>query len=100
MSNKKVILGVAAGVAALAVAGVICKRKGYFDNLSTGNWGSNLKNKLNNLKDTAMQKMGSESGNGGETNTQGATKSTTGKSTAKKGNSMDTGDAGMNPATA
>jgi hypothetical protein len=99
MTNKKVVLGVAAGVAALAVAGIICKRKGYFDNISTGSWG----NKLSGLKDTAKQKLDSLMGHGSDNGSQtagSATESSSSKSTsAKKGNSMNTGNAGMNPAT-
>ncbi len=98
MTNKKVVLGVAAGVAALAVAGVICKRKGYFDNISTGSLGS----KLSSLKDTAKQKLDSVMGHSSDnTEMAGSTAgSSSSKSTsAKKGNSMNTGNAGINPAT-
>lgn len=59
MSNKKVILGVAAGVAALAVTAVILKRKGYFDGLGekAEELGSELKNKYRNAKDGARKKI-------------------------------------------
>ena len=59
MSNKKLILGVAAGVAALAVVGVICKRRGYFDGLEerAEELGSNLKDKFGSLKETAKKKF-------------------------------------------
>lgn len=59
MSNNKVILGVAAGVAALAVAGIICKRKGYFDNFSekTGDLKNDLQDKFNNVKESARKKF-------------------------------------------
>lgn len=88
MSNKKLILGVAAGVAALAVVGVICKKKGYFDNISTGEFGTNLKNKISDLKDSAKQKYDELTGH------QSETVSSTVKS------ATNTGNAGANPATA
>lgn len=55
MSNKKLILGIAAGVAALAVVGVICKRKGYFDGFSekADEFGSSLKDKFAGIKESA-----------------------------------------------
>ena len=61
MSNKKLILGIAAGVAALAVAGVICKKKGLidFDSIcdKAGDLASNVKDKFNNLKDSAGKEL-------------------------------------------
>lgn len=59
MSNKKVILGVAAGVAALAVTAIILKRKGYFDGLGekAEELGSELKDKYRNAKDGARKKI-------------------------------------------
>lgn len=89
MSNKKLILGVAAGVAALAVVGVICKRKGYFDGLSekADEFGSNLKDKFNNLKDAAKKKYD-----------EVAHEAQTAENTARK--ATNTGNTGANPATA
>lgn len=68
MSNKNLVLGVAAGVAALAVAGVVCKRKGYFDNFSekTGNLTSDLKDKYRNVKESARRKFDEVVKKGGE----------------------------------
>ncbi|WP_159799951.1 hypothetical protein [Flavobacterium sp. MK4S-17] len=59
MSNKKLVLGIAAGVAALAVVGVICKRKGYFDGFSdkAEELGSNLKDKFRSVKDSAKKRF-------------------------------------------
>lgn len=59
MSNKKVILGVAAGVAALAVTAIILKRKGYFDGLGekAEELGSEIKDKYRNAKDGARKKI-------------------------------------------
>ena len=59
MSNKKMILGIAAGVAALAVVGVICKRKGYLDGFCdrAEEFGSDLKDKFAGIKETAKQKF-------------------------------------------
>ena len=59
MSNKKVILGIAAGVAALAVVGVICKRKGYFDGIidKAGELGEDIADKYKSAKETARKKF-------------------------------------------
>lgn len=68
MSNKNLVLGVAAGVAALAVAGIVCKRKGYFENFSakTGNLTSDLKDKYKNVKESARRKFDEVVKKGGE----------------------------------
>lgn len=68
MSNKKLVLGIAAGVAALAVAGVVCKRKGYFDNLGkkTDELTSDLKKKYSNVKESARKKFDEVVKKGGE----------------------------------
>lgn len=88
MSNKKLILGVAAGVAALAVVGVICKRKGYFDGLGekAEDLGHNLKDKFNTLKDSAKKKYEEVSGHSADAQTSK--------------NATNTGNSGINPATA
>ena len=59
MSNKKLVLGIAAGVAALAVAGVICKRKGYLDGICdrADELGHDLKDKYRNVKESARKKF-------------------------------------------
>ncbi|MGV3459598.1 MAG: hypothetical protein ACO1N9_03990 [Flavobacterium sp.] len=59
MSNKKLILGIAAGVAALAVVGVICKRKGYLDGVCdrAEELGADLKDKFAGIKESAKQKF-------------------------------------------
>lgn len=60
-SNKNLILGIAAGVAALAVVGVICKRKGYLDQWmdKAEDMGNDLKDKFNNVKDSAKKEFDS-----------------------------------------
>lgn len=91
MSNKKMIMGIAAGVAALAVVGVICKRKGYFDGLGekAGDFGHNLKDKFNSLKDSAKKKYEEATGHSADTQTAQSSK-----------NATNTGNSGINPATA
>ncbi|KGO83598.1 MULTISPECIES: hypothetical protein [Flavobacterium] len=68
MSNKKLVLGIAAGVAALAVVGVICKRKGYLDGAceKAESLGKDLKDKYNNVKDSARKKFDEVVHKGGE----------------------------------
>lgn len=89
--NNKVVLGVAAGVAALAVAGMYAKKKGYLDNINT----SSLKEKLGGLKDTAMKAFNGQSDN--STSTQDATN---GAAKRKSTSGMNTGNVGnINPAT-
>ncbi len=91
MSNKKLILGIAAGVAALAVVGVVCKRKGYFDGLGekAEDLGHNLKDKFNTLKDSAKKKYEEVTGHSADAATAQTSK-----------NATNTGNAGINPATA
>jgi len=104
--NNKVVLGVAAGVAALAVAGVYAKRKGYLNNINT----DNLKDKWNGVKDTAMKALGkdgisngltSNSSNSMNANSMPSESSTNGSATKRKSTSgMNTGNVGnINPAT-
>lgn len=59
MSNKKVIIGIAAGVAALAVTALILKRKGYLDGLSekAEEFGEKIKDKYASIKETAGKKF-------------------------------------------
>ncbi len=59
MSNKKVIIGVAAGVAALAVTAIILKRKGYLDGIAdkATDFGKKLKNRYNDTKEDAHKKI-------------------------------------------
>lgn len=108
MSNKKLILGIAAGAAALAVVGVILKRKGYLDNISTGEFGNNLKDKYGSIKESAKKKFddvvhkGEEladkfAGSQSQDGTKSASASANGSSA--KGRST-TQQGGMNPATA
>ena len=105
--NNKVVLGVAAGVAALAVAGMYAKKKGYLNNINT----DGLKNGWNGVKDTAMkafggnkgQEMGSsDSGNSMNLSSMPKDNSTNGASTKKKTGTtnLNTGNLGnSNPAT-
>ena len=57
MSNKKLILGIAAGVAALAVVGIILKRKGYLDGVieKAEEFGSDIADKYSNVKESAKK---------------------------------------------
>jgi hypothetical protein len=59
MSNKKLIIGVAAGVAALAVVGIILKRKGYLDGVieKAEGYGEELADKYQTVKETARKKF-------------------------------------------
>ena len=68
MSNKKLIVGIAAGVAALAVVGVICKRKGYFDGIidKAGEFGEEFADKFQSVKETARKKFDEVVQKGGE----------------------------------
>lgn len=68
MSNKKLVLGVAAGVAALAVVGVMLKRKGYLDGAceKAEELGKDLRDKYNNVKETARKKFDEVVQKGGE----------------------------------
>ena len=58
MKNKNLILGIAAGVAALAVVGIICNKKGYinFDKIldKAGDIAGNVKDSLGKIKDQAL----------------------------------------------
>ena len=101
--NNKVVLGVAAGVAALAVAGMYAKKKGYLNNINA----NSLKNSLGGLKDTAMKAFGGNaegSTNGSSDNMMSGNSSmgnsSTGGSKRKSSSNMSTGNVGdINPAT-
>jgi hypothetical protein len=105
MSNKKLILGIAAGVAALAVVGVVCKRRGYFDGFSekADEFGANLKDKFAGIKESAKQKFDEVVQKGGEIADKithhNDTQTSAGKtSAATTGKNTSTGN--INPATA
>ncbi|RYJ45099.1 hypothetical protein [Flavobacterium beibuense] len=68
MSNKKVVLGIAAGVAALAVVGVMLKRKGYLDGAceKAEELGKDLRNKYKDVKESARKKFDEMVYKGGE----------------------------------
>lgn len=68
MSNKKMILGIAAGVAALAVVGIILKRKGYLDGVisKAEELGSDLADKYETAKESAKKKFDEVVQKGGE----------------------------------
>lgn len=68
MSNKKLILGIAAGVAALAVVGVIAKRRGYLDGAfeKAEEFGGEIADRFNNVKETARKKFDEVVHKGGE----------------------------------
>ncbi|MGQ2983771.1 hypothetical protein [Flavobacterium sp.] len=68
MSNKKLIIGIAAGVAALAVVGIILKRKGYLDGVisKAEELGSDLADKYETVKETAKKKFDEVVQKGGE----------------------------------
>ncbi|MCO6149370.1 hypothetical protein [Flavobacterium sp. NRK1] len=68
MSNKKVILGVAAGVAALAVVGIILKRRGHLDGIisKAEEFGSDIADKYSNIKESARKKFDEVVEKGGE----------------------------------
>lgn len=68
MSNKKVIIGIAAGVAALAVVGIILKRKGYLDGVisKAEELGSDIADKYNTVKESAKKKFDEVVQKGGE----------------------------------
>lgn len=58
MNNKKLIVGIAAGVAAMAVVGVILKRKGKLDGVSAkaDALGHDLKDRFQSVKESAKRK--------------------------------------------
>lgn len=107
MSNKKLILGIAAGAAALAVVGVILKRKGYLDNISerADEFGAKLTDKFGTLKESAKKKFDDVVHKGEELADKYAhtTQDTTSSSSASA-NGMSkkssTSQGGINPATA
>lgn len=68
MSNKKLILGVAAGVAALAVVGVILKRKGHLDGIidKAEELSGDLADKYATVKESARKKFDEVIQKGGE----------------------------------
>ena len=68
MSNKKVILGIAAGVAALAVVGIILKRRGHLDGIisKAEEFTGDLADKYSNIKESARKKFDEVVEKGGE----------------------------------
>lgn len=68
MSNKKLIIGIAAGVAALAVVGIILKRKGHLDGIigKAEELGSDLADKYESVKESARKKFDEVVQKGGE----------------------------------
>jgi len=68
MSNKKLILGIAAGAAALAVVAVVLKRKGYLDGVieRAEGYGEELADKYQTVKETARKKYDEVVQKGGE----------------------------------
>lgn len=68
MSNTKVILGIAAGVAALAVVGIILKRRGHLDGIisKAEELGGDLADKYSNIKESARNKFDEIVEKGGE----------------------------------
>jgi ABC-type transporter MlaC component len=66
--TKKMILGIAAGVAALAVVGVICKRKGYLDTWcdKADELSDDLKDKYQSVKESARKRFDEVVQKGGE----------------------------------
>lgn len=107
MSNKKLILGIAAGAAALAVVGIILKRKGYLDNLSerADEIGSSLKDKFGTIKESARKKFDDAVHKGEEIadklshHTQESTQTAATAATDSKGRGAALQN-GINPATA
>jgi len=105
MSNKKLILGIAAGVAALAVVGVILKRRGHLDGMMSkaGEFGGGLADKYQNMKEKARQKFDDVVQKGGEIAdklTGHAEEGNKAASGASGKTATSRGNAGMNPATA
>ncbi|MFL9843997.1 hypothetical protein [Flavobacterium rhizosphaerae] len=98
MSNKNAIIGIAAGVAALAVVGVILRRKGYFDNFSerAGEFGENVREKFNDAKAVAKQKFSEAIEKGSEI----ADKAKDAKTDAKIAAEKEIGKAAIDVATA
>jgi len=68
MSNKKLILGIAAGAAALAVVAVVLKRKGYLDGVieKAEGFGGEIADKYQSVKETARKKYDEVLHKGGE----------------------------------
>jgi hypothetical protein len=68
MSNKKLILGIAAGAAALAVVAVVLKRKGYLDGVieKAEGFGEEIADKYQSVKETARKKYDEVLQKGGE----------------------------------
>jgi hypothetical protein len=62
MKNTNLIIGIAAGVAALAVVGIICNKKGYinFGSLldKAGDVAGKVKDSLGKVKDSAIAEAG------------------------------------------
>ncbi len=75
MSNKKLIIGIAAGVAALAVVGIILKRRGYLDGVISRaeELGSDLADKYETVKESAKKKFDEVVHKGGDIADKAAT---------------------------
>ena len=103
MSNKKLILGIAAGVAALAVVGVILKRRGHLDGMidRAGELGGGLADKYQNIKEKARQKFDEVVQKGGDIAEKltGHAEDNTAAAGASGRTASARGNAGMNPAT-
>lgn len=69
MSNTKVVAGVAAGVAALAVVGIVLKKKGHLDGLSAkaDELGSDIKERFISVKESARKRFDEIAQKGRET---------------------------------
>jgi hypothetical protein len=68
MSNKKLIVGIAAGAAALAVVAVLLKRKGYLDGVieRAEGFGGDIADKYQDVKEAARKKFDEVKQKGGE----------------------------------
>jgi hypothetical protein len=68
MSNTKMILGIAAGVAALAVVGIILKKRGHLDGIisKAEEFSGDLADKYSNIKESARKKFDEVVEKGGE----------------------------------
>ncbi|WP_294818552.1 hypothetical protein [uncultured Flavobacterium sp.] len=97
MSNKKLIIGIAAGVAALAVVGILLKRKGYLDGVisKAEEFGSDLADKYETVKESAKKKFDEVVQKGGE-----IANKVSGHAASAQDATTSSKAAGSNPATA
>jgi hypothetical protein len=95
MSNKKLIVGIVAGVAALAVVGIILKRRGHLDGIigKAEELGSDLADKYQSVKESARKKFDEVVHKGGEIADKVSSQATEAAKT-------NTGTGSSNPATA